>query len=144
MSRAITLLTPEFLRRLVAVSRKRWNESPPPWRAALRPLPVSRGRGSRFEDRLQITGVRALHVHPEMGFDVIAITLADGRHVPWFDKYDDLTAILRRTEPSAEIDLAYLVRPTRRQILTLGKAGVLQLSDPRKQIKQSTGTIGWQ
>ena len=41
-----------------------------------------------------------------MGFDVVAITLADGRQIRWFDKYDDLTGILRRVAPSVELDVA--------------------------------------
>jgi hypothetical protein len=51
---------------------------------------------------LQVADVTGWQIHPEMGFDVVEITLADGRRVVWFDKYDDLTGILRRVAPSCE------------------------------------------
>jgi hypothetical protein len=63
---------------------------------------IVRGRGSRPEDRLQVADVTGWQIHPEMGFDVVEITLADGRRVVWFDKYDELTGILRRVAPSRE------------------------------------------
>jgi hypothetical protein len=63
---------------------------------------IVRGRGSQPEDRLQVADVAAWQIHPEMVFDVVEITLADGRRVVWLDKYDDLTGILRRVAPSRE------------------------------------------
>jgi hypothetical protein len=58
---------------------------------------IVRGRGSRPENRLRVADVKAWQIHPEMGFDVVEITLADGRQVLWVDKYNDLTEILQRT-----------------------------------------------
>ena len=63
---------------------------------------IVRGRGSQPEDRLQVADVTAWQIHPEMVFDVVEISLADGRRVVWLDKYDDLTGILRRVAPSRE------------------------------------------
>jgi len=63
---------------------------------------IVRGRGASPEDRLQVADVTGWQVHPEMVFDVVEITLADGRRVVWLDKYDDLTSILRRVAPSRE------------------------------------------
>jgi len=63
---------------------------------------IVRGRGSSPKDRLQIADVTGWQIHPEMGFDVVEITLSDGRRVLWFDKYDDVTGILRRVAPSRE------------------------------------------
>lgn len=67
---------------------------------------IVRGRGSRPEDRLQVSDVTAWQIHPEMVFDVVEITLADGRRVVWLDTYDDLTGILRRVAPSRELAAA--------------------------------------
>jgi len=71
----------------------------------LRGSEIVRGRGSRPEDRLPVADVRAWQIHPEMGFDVVSITLTDGQEIRWFDKYDDLTEILRRVAPSGELDV---------------------------------------
>src|SRR5947207_12929500 len=54
------------------------------------------GRGQRPEHRLAIADVSSWQVFPEMGFDVVAIELADGRHVRWIDRYDGVIRILRR------------------------------------------------
>ena len=67
---------------------------------------IIRGRGLSSDSRLQVADVRAWQIFPEMGFDVVEITLADGRRVRWFDKYDDLTDILRRVAPSSEMAVA--------------------------------------
>jgi hypothetical protein len=64
---------------------------------------IVRGRGKRPENRLKVSEVKAWQIYPEMGFDVVEITMADGRRVRWFDLYDDLTDILRRTAPGSEL-----------------------------------------
>jgi len=51
---------------------------------------------------LPIAAVSSWQVFPEMGFDVVAIELADGRHVRWIDRYDDLIGILRRVAADRE------------------------------------------
>jgi len=63
---------------------------------------VVSGRGRRPEHRVAIADVSSWQIHAEMGFDVVAIDLADGRQVRWIDKYDDLVAILRRVASDRE------------------------------------------
>jgi hypothetical protein len=65
---------------------------------------IVRSRGSRPEDRLRVGDLKSWHIFPEMGFDVVEMTLTDGRRFIWIDKYDDLTAILRRVAPTSELD----------------------------------------
>jgi hypothetical protein len=63
---------------------------------------IVHGRGLDSGSRLEVAEVRKWQVFPEMGFDVVEITLADGRQIRWIDKYDDLTGILRRAAPERE------------------------------------------
>lgn len=67
---------------------------------------IVRGRGSRPQNRLKVSDVIAWQIYPEMGFDIVDITLADGRQVRWFDKYNDRTDILRRVAQSKELAVA--------------------------------------
>lgn len=67
---------------------------------------IVRGRGSHPEDRLQVADVTAWRIHPEMVFDMIEITLADGRSLIWLDTDDALIGILRYVARSRERDLA--------------------------------------
>ena len=67
---------------------------------------IVRGRGSRPDDRLRVSDVKTWQIYPEMSFDVVESTLTDGRKIRWFDKYDDLTDILRRTATSSELAVA--------------------------------------
>jgi hypothetical protein len=60
------------------------------------------GRGRRANQRLPISQLRAWQIHPEMGFDIIAIELTNGRQIRWIDRYDDLISILRRVAPERE------------------------------------------
>jgi hypothetical protein len=63
---------------------------------------IVRGRGLDSDSRLKVKDVRAWNVFPEMGFDLVEITLADGQQVRWIDKYNDLTRILRQTASHCE------------------------------------------
>jgi hypothetical protein len=67
---------------------------------------IVRGNGSRPEDRLRAADVKSWQICPEMVFDMIEITLADGRRFVWLDTHDDLIGILRRVAPKAELDMA--------------------------------------
>ena len=53
------------------------------------------GRGRRPENRVKVREILAWQIHPEMGFDIVVIELTDGRSLIWFDRYNDLIAILR-------------------------------------------------
>lgn len=70
----------------------------------LRGSEIVRGSGVRSEDRLLVTAIREWQIHPEMGFDVVSISLTDGREFQWFDKHNDLIAILRRVVPNRELE----------------------------------------
>ncbi len=60
------------------------------------------GRGRRADQRLPISQLAAWQIHPEMGFDIIAIELTSGRQIRWIDRYDDLISILRKVAPDRE------------------------------------------
>jgi hypothetical protein len=46
---------------------------------------IIRGRGLRPENRLRLADVKSWQIFPEMGFDIVEITLADGRRILRFD-----------------------------------------------------------
>ena len=57
---------------------------------------IVRVKSSDAQDALQIADLVSWQIHPEMVFDVIEITLNDGRQFVWLDKHDDLKRILRQ------------------------------------------------
>jgi hypothetical protein len=61
------------------------------------------GRGRRAQDRIRVEEIRAWRIFGEMGFDIIAIELADGRVLNWLDEHDDLIAILRNVAADREL-----------------------------------------
>lgn len=73
--------------------RSRWSKSDS---YEIRGDEILRGRGSGPENRLLISELTAWRIYPEMVFDVVEMTLADGRQVVWLDTHDDLIGILRR------------------------------------------------
>jgi hypothetical protein len=60
-------------------------------------------RGWRPEVRFEARTIVAWRVYAEMGFDIIAIELADGSMLNWIDKYNDLIGILRKIASDREL-----------------------------------------
>ena len=55
---------------------------------------IMRDRGRLMRDELAIADVAQWEVFPEMGFDVVRITMKDNRCIQWTDTHADLMEIL--------------------------------------------------
>ena len=63
---------------------------------------LARCVGRRCLESISIASIASWRITPEMGMDVITLQKNDGSCLAWFDKKDDLIALLRRVAPEKE------------------------------------------
>jgi hypothetical protein len=56
---------------------------------------IVRNSGLFKKDAIKLPEIASWSVTPEMGFDIVLITLNNGRVVQWIDDYNDLLRVLR-------------------------------------------------